>query len=81
MNEQQKVIEKCTGCSQLLDQGNEPACVSICPAHARLFGDLDDPNSDAARYVASHKDGVRHLTDLGNGPADVFILTTADWKE
>ncbi len=42
---QPHVIEKCTWCIQRTRDGGVPACVEICPVGARVFGDLNDPNS------------------------------------
>ena len=42
INEDSNVAEKCTLCSQLVEQGELPACVSQCGARARFFGDLDE---------------------------------------
>ena len=39
------VIEKCTWCIQRVRDGGVPACVEHCPVGARIFGDLNDPNS------------------------------------
>ncbi|MCL5735391.1 MAG: oxidoreductase [Actinobacteria bacterium] len=52
-NDEQQVAQKCTMCAHLLDQGDpEPRCVESCPSGARVFGDLDDPNSEVAKLVA-----------------------------
>jgi Fe-S-cluster-containing dehydrogenase component len=42
LNEELNVVEKCTLCKELVDEGELPACVAQCGARARFFGDLDE---------------------------------------
>jgi Fe-S-cluster-containing dehydrogenase component/formate-dependent nitrite reductase membrane component NrfD len=44
---------KCHYCAHRTDAGLEPACVVVCPEHAILAGDLDNPNSEIARAIAT----------------------------
>ena len=48
------VAEKCTFCDHLLKKGELPACVSACPADARIFGDMMDPESAPRKAIAKH---------------------------
>ncbi|MDR0814070.1 MAG: molybdopterin-dependent oxidoreductase [Oscillospiraceae bacterium] len=43
--------EKCTLCQDRLENGEEPICVALCPGHCRIFGDLDDPESEINYYI------------------------------
>jgi Fe-S-cluster-containing dehydrogenase component len=65
--------DKCTFCLHRVRQGREPACVAVCPARCMHFGDLDDPNSDVHRLLASRPSHVLH-PEAGTGPR-VFYLT------
>ena len=84
-NPVEKVVEKCTLCSQLTAEGENPACVHNCCTGARIYGDLDDPNSDASKAVAAAgAENCHKLPDPGNAkPVSVYILSpkTATWKE
>jgi tetrathionate reductase subunit B len=54
--------DKCTYCMPRVEAGLVPACVQTCITNARIFGDLDDPNSEVAQYV---KKGAKGLEPKG----------------
>ena len=45
------VVEKCTWCIQRTREGRYPACVEVCPAGARKFGNLLDEHSEIRRVL------------------------------
>jgi NAD-dependent dihydropyrimidine dehydrogenase PreA subunit len=60
-NEEKQIPQKCTFCAHLLDKGwKEPRCVEACPNGTLTFGDLDDANSEVAKWMASGKVEVLH---------------------
>lgn len=70
---QYNAVEKCTFCSHRLAQGLLPACIDTCPNRARIFGDLDDPNSDVSLAIKG-RNYVKLLEEKGTMPS-VFYLT------
>ncbi|MBI5025207.1 MAG: 4Fe-4S dicluster domain-containing protein [Nitrospirae bacterium] len=48
-------VEKCIFCEHRVLNGELPYCVVSCPAKARVFGDLSDPNSEASQLLKKHK--------------------------
>ncbi|MFQ5616160.1 MAG: 4Fe-4S dicluster domain-containing protein [Anaerolineales bacterium] len=50
---------KCHFCAHRLDVGLEPACVVVCPVHAIVAGDMDDPNAEISGVLAANKVTVR----------------------
>ena len=84
---QARKAEKCTFCWHKLERAVQdgktdrigkdpeytPACDLVCPVDARLFGDLDDPNSAVAKAVGQRK-GARLKTEFGTEPRVFYVL-------
>ena len=78
------VVEKCTFCYQRIDRGLEmgltpgvdqaatPACVVACPMGARVFGDLNDPESPVSKLLAEHG-SFRLKEGLGTEPRVYYL--------
>ena len=67
------VMEKCTLCKERTDAGDVPMCVECCPADARIFGDLDDPNSEIAKLAAQGNVRIL-LEDKGTRPQVFYTV-------
>ena len=79
-DEDRGVVEKCTLCTQLTDIGDQPACVKVCPGKARIYGDLDDPNSAISKALKeAGSKNVHSLADVGNKPLGRYILKKFKW--
>ncbi|MCL6638288.1 MAG: 4Fe-4S dicluster domain-containing protein [Firmicutes bacterium] len=69
---QEGVTVKCTFCSERVDQGLEPACVNTCPAEARVFGDLHDPESKASRLIRQ-RGGMQPMSEANTNPSVYYL--------
>ncbi|MEM6931914.1 MAG: 4Fe-4S dicluster domain-containing protein, partial [Myxococcota bacterium] len=63
---------KCNYCAPRVETGLEPACVVVCPEHAIIAGDLDDPESEISRTLAKHNVTVRK-PEQGTAPKVFYI--------
>ncbi len=66
------VVEKCDFCYQRVDDGEQPFCIEVCPARARTFGDLNDPDSEVSDLIRS-KPTFRVQEELGTEPSVYYI--------
>lgn len=94
LNEEERVVEKCTLCEQRLAQGEVPQCVSQCGGNARWVGDLDeglesfvgsdDPLGNQRKMMEFiepfEESEIYHLPDVGNHPAFAYILRGQKWE-
>lgn len=63
---------KCNYCAHRVDVGLEPACVVVCPEHAIVSGDMDDPQSEISETLARHQTTVRK-PEKGTTPNVYYI--------
>ncbi len=72
------VMKKCTLCvdriynENLPEEDRVPACVRTCPAGARHFGDLGDPESEVSKLVAS-RETVDLMPEQGTRPVNTYL--------
>jgi len=68
------VVEKCTFCIQRSRKGKYPACVEICPAGTRKFGNMLDPESEI-RQIIETKRVFRLKEELLTGPQFYYFFS------
>ena len=90
LNEEERVVEKCTLCEQRTAQGELPQCVSGCVGLARWFGDVEGEDlrdfrgglgktfGEVAEEFSDEQ--VHRLPDVGNKPSFVYILRDMKWQ-
>ncbi len=72
------VMKKCTLClDRIYDEHlpadeRQPACVMTCPAHARFFGDFDDPESEVSK-LTRERGGNQLMPELGYQPTNRYL--------
>ncbi len=66
------VTEKCILCAHRVATGLVPRCVESCPANARIFGRVDDPESEPGRLLKNTK-SFRLKEEAGTQPNVYYV--------
>ena len=72
INPDTMVAQKCNYCSHRTDIGLEPACVTVCPEHAIISGDMDNPLTEISNLLARETVSVRKA-EKGTNPKLFYI--------
>ena len=70
---QKHTVEKCTMCWHRLAKGKQPACVEVCPARVRYFGDFDDPDSEVSKLIRE-REYMQLLPEKGTKPSVYYLV-------
>lgn len=62
------VMEKCHFCIQRTRQGRYPACLEVCPAGARKFGNILDPDSEVSQILKTKRVFIQLKEEMGTNP-------------
>jgi len=63
---------KCNYCAHRVEVGREPACVSVCPEHAIIAGDMHNPSTEISELLARQAVKVRK-PEKGTNPNLFYI--------
>ena len=67
---------------EILVEGGQPACVQTCSTFARMYGDLEDPESDISQTIAAAGDNLYQLLpEKEADPGIYYILTGKKWQD
>lgn len=72
-------VDKCDYCrTSLTPLGLEPACVSICPTRARIFGDAEEIGSPIQAALAAHELSYVESKETPTNPTLAYLTPPED---
>lgn len=74
IDERRGVADKCTACSHRVEAGQQPACVATCLGGARMFGDLNDPESKVSEALKQARSIQRLTSESVNPGPNVYYI-------
>ncbi len=72
INPRTGTADKCDFCLHRVEQGIAPACVNTCQGKARIFGNINDPQSEVAKLIATEPVSVLRQ-EMGTEPNVYYI--------
>lgn len=72
LNPETGTADKCNFCLHRVSEGLAPSCVNTCQGRARIFGDINDPDSEISRVLATNAVSVLR-PEMGTKP-NVFYI-------
>ncbi len=67
-----KTAAKCNYCAHRVDVGRAPACVDVCPEHAIIAGDMDNPETEIS-ILLSRQQVIVRKPEKGTKPNLFYI--------
>ncbi|CQR72182.1 Tetrathionate reductase subunit B precursor [Sporomusa ovata DSM 2662] len=74
LNKNKGMVEKCVLCLPLVQKGEKPECVKTCLGNCRIFGDINDPNSEVSKYYTEQSDRAMQIhPEIGTKPSVIYF--------
>jgi Fe-S-cluster-containing dehydrogenase component len=89
---QERTVQKCTFCWHKLEKAVDagkvdrigkdpeftPSCDLVCPVNARVFGDIDDPDSEVSKTIGKKK-AAQLKKEYGTAPQVYYVNEGGDF--
>ncbi|HEY7160737.1 MAG TPA: 4Fe-4S dicluster domain-containing protein, partial [Acidobacteriota bacterium] len=72
LNPNTNTAAKCNYCAHRVEVGLQPPCVTVCPEHAIIAGDMHDSETEISQMLSRHQVQVRKA-EKGTNPQVFYI--------